>query len=105
MPVRPTTGMPLSNDEWFYQLYFQKPGVAEAELERDVRATIRTILYSLSGDGPPGTHDMVPRGKGVLSRLSNPSELPRWLSDPDIDLYEGEFKHGFSRGPQLVPQD
>src|SRR5256885_1756129 len=40
MPVRPTTAMPQSNDEWFYQLYFQKPGVAEVELERDVRATI-----------------------------------------------------------------
>jgi pimeloyl-ACP methyl ester carboxylesterase len=98
LPVRPTTAMPQSNDEWFYQLYFQKLGVAEAELERDVRVTVRTILYTLSGEGPRGAHDMVPRGKGVLSRLSNPSALPRWLSERDIDLYEGEFKRTGFRG-------
>lgn len=30
----------------FYQNYFQKPGVAEAEFERDVRTTMRKILYA-----------------------------------------------------------
>ena len=40
------------DDAWFYQLYFQKPGVAEVELERDVRLTIRSFLYP-----PPGTLD------------------------------------------------
>jgi len=34
----------------FYQLYVQEPGVAEAELGRDVRATLRRFLYGLSGD-------------------------------------------------------
>jgi hypothetical protein len=29
-----------------------EPGVAEAEFERDVRRTIRAILYSISGDMP-----------------------------------------------------
>src|SRR6202045_2702305 len=52
-PVRPTTVMPQTDDAVFYQLYFQTPGVAEAELERDTRATIRTLLYSASGDAPP----------------------------------------------------
>src|ERR1044071_6658016 len=51
-PVRPTTAMPQTDDALFYQLYFQTPGVAEAELERDVRLTIRRVLYSASGDGP-----------------------------------------------------
>src|ERR1700704_1401157 len=41
--VRPTTVMPQSNDAQFYQLYFQAPGVAEAELERDIRHTIRSM--------------------------------------------------------------
>src|SRR5436190_3912536 len=41
--VRPTTAMPRTEDALFYQLYFQTPGVAEAELERDVRATIRRV--------------------------------------------------------------
>src|SRR5580692_310390 len=48
--VRPTTVMPQTDDALFYQLYFQKPGVAEAEFERDPRLTLRQILYSVSGD-------------------------------------------------------
>src|SRR5215510_11440957 len=44
--VRPTTLMPHTDDAVFYQLYFQEPGVAEAELEREVGATIRRLLYS-----------------------------------------------------------
>jgi pimeloyl-ACP methyl ester carboxylesterase len=100
MPVRPTTAMPETNDEWFYQLYFQKPGVAEVELERDVRSSIRSFLYTLSGDmaTTPGGYDMVPRGKGVLSRMTNPSILPRWLTERDIDLYAGEFERTGFRG-------
>src|SRR5215475_9696040 len=42
-PVRPTTAMPQTDDTVFYQLYFQTPGVAEVELEQDVRATIRRL--------------------------------------------------------------
>src|SRR5215510_1794007 len=44
--ARPTTLMPHTDDAVFYQLYFQEPGVAEAELEREVGATIRRLLYS-----------------------------------------------------------
>src|SRR5262252_11074126 len=51
--VVPTSVMPRSDNAIFYQLYFQAPGVAEAEHERDVRHTMRTILYSISGDAPP----------------------------------------------------
>src|SRR6266404_7859596 len=50
-PARPTSVMPQTADAQFYQLYFQQPGVAEAELERDPRATVRTMLYGASGDG------------------------------------------------------
>jgi len=48
---RPTRAMPETDDSLFYQLYFQTLGVAEAELERDPRDTIRRILYSASGVG------------------------------------------------------
>jgi len=43
--------MPQTEDAEFFQLYFQSPGVAEAELERDVRLSIRSFLYSASGEG------------------------------------------------------
>src|ERR1700761_439027 len=39
-PVRPSSVMPQTADAVFYQQYFQSPGVAEEELEHDVRASI-----------------------------------------------------------------
>jgi len=39
---------------FFYQLYFQQPGKAEAEFEADVRTALRKIYYSGSGDAPRG---------------------------------------------------
>ena len=45
--VRPV--MPQTDDAVFYQLYFQEPGVAEADLEADVRESIRGILLRVSG--------------------------------------------------------
>src|SRR5262249_42443080 len=38
--------------ERFYQAYFQEPGVADTELGRDARATLRRVLFSASGTGP-----------------------------------------------------
>ena len=39
-----------------FQLYFETPGVAEAELEHDVRRSIRRLLNSASGDAPRSSH-------------------------------------------------
>jgi pimeloyl-ACP methyl ester carboxylesterase len=97
--VRPTSVMPQTDEAIFYQLYFQTPGVAEAEFEGDVRRSIRSLLYSASGDAPrrggggsPGGEvGMVPRQGGFLSRLVDPESLPRWISDADIDFYVNEF--------------
>ena len=106
-PVRPTSVMPQTESALFYQLYFQTPGVAEAEFERDTRRTIRSLLYSSSGDLPLGQIrsaatdgvGMVPRQTGLLSRLSNPDTLPPWLTESDVDFYAGEFARTGFRGP------
>jgi pimeloyl-ACP methyl ester carboxylesterase len=104
-PVRPTSVMPQTEDTEFYQLYFQRPGVAEAELERDPRLSIRASLYSGSGDGPRTGGmfgepvGMVPRNGGFLSGLTDPATLPPWLTEADIDFYAGGFaRTGFSGG-------
>ena len=102
--VRPTTVMPQTDDAIFYQLYFQAPGVAEAELERDPRRTLRTVLYSGSGDVPrppagSGGHvGLVSRAGGFLSRMIEPTALPGWLNEADVDFYAGEFAHSGFRG-------
>jgi pimeloyl-ACP methyl ester carboxylesterase len=104
--TRPTTAMPQTADAVFYQLYFQEPGVAEAELGRDVRASIRRILYSGSGDGRrarvslgnPDAVGMVPRSGGFLSHTGDVSALPPWLAEADVDFYAGEFTRAGFRG-------
>jgi pimeloyl-ACP methyl ester carboxylesterase len=102
--VQPTTVMPKSDTEVFYQLYFQEPGVAEAEFERDPHKTIRQVLYWGSGDAPrqprsPGSGGvgMVPRSGGFLDR-SPPETLPAWITEADIDFYAGEFRRAGFRG-------
>ncbi len=106
-PVRPTTVMPQTDDALFYQLYFQKPGVAETEFERDVRFSVRSFLYAGSGDvprrdstsSPPAPVGMVPRSGEFLSRTLESSPLPSWLTEVDIDFYAQEFERtGFSGG-------
>ena len=104
--VRPTTVMPQTDDAIFYQLYFQTPGVAEAELERDPRATMRRVLFWGSGDSPrpksaigAGDVGMVRRNAGFLAAPDPPAPLPAWLTDADIDFYAGEFaRNGFRGG-------
>jgi pimeloyl-ACP methyl ester carboxylesterase len=103
--------MPRTADAQFYQLYFQEPGVAEAELERDPPMTVRNMLYGASGEGvaairaaaaksgvAPGV-GMVPRAGGMLQGPGAPAILPAWLSEPDIDFYAGEFRRSGFRGP------
>jgi pimeloyl-ACP methyl ester carboxylesterase len=103
---RPTMAMPQNDDALFYQLYFQTPGVAEGELEADVRRSIRSLLYSGSGDGrrrgggpaPTGGVGMVPRQGGFLTRSVNPESLPSWLTEADVDFYTTEFERTGFRG-------
>ena len=96
--------MPHTETALFYQLYFQTPGVAEGELERDPRRTLRTLLYSASGDvprPPAGSADpvgLVPRTGGLLTRMVDPIALPGWLTDADVSFYAGEFARSGFRG-------
>jgi len=95
---RPTSAMPQTANAVFYQLYFQQPGVAEAELSRDVRATMRKLLRTPTKEVNP-LATMVPRSGGWLSRMPEPAALPEWLSDADLDFYAGEFaRAGFAGG-------
>ena len=51
-PMAPTQMMRnVFGDNFFYILYFQPVGPAEAELEADPRRLMARILWSASGDG------------------------------------------------------
>lgn len=109
-PVRPTSVMPRTAHAQFYQLYFQEPGVAEAEFERDPRKTVLNMLYGVSGEGiaaraaesganAAAAVGMIPNGGGMLGGAGAPPTLPAWLSESDIDFYAGEFRRSGFRGP------
>jgi pimeloyl-ACP methyl ester carboxylesterase len=96
----PTTFMPSTDTAEFYQLYFQTPGVAEAELERDVRLSLRKILTSgFNSGGASDGVGMVRRGQGFLDAMTPPPDLPAWLTQSDLDTFEAAFtRSGFAGG-------
>lgn len=88
--------------KFFYQLYFQEEGVAEAEFEADVRTALRKIYYMASGD--VGDEDRIIRAnKGpddtMLDGLPDPDPFPAWLSEADLNYYVQAFEQGGFRGP------
>lgn len=87
-----------SQGKFFYQEYFQESGVAEGEAEADPRGFIHRMMYSISGDVPPGNYWDKPLGARFLDGLPDPVALP-WLSEADLDFYESEFRASGFRGP------
>ena len=87
-----------SQGKFFYQEYFQEPGVAEAEAEADPRGFVARMMYSISGDVPEGAYWDKPLGATFLQGLPDPRPVP-WLSEIDLDYYEAEFKQSGFRGP------
>ncbi len=99
-PVQPMPAMrELFKGQFFYQLYFQEPGVAEAEFERDIRAALKKFL--VMGAGGTDLTALPARGpdSDLLSGLPNPDTLPAWLTEADLDFYAGEFTRSGMRGP------
>ena len=85
---------------FFYQVYFQDEGVAEAELEADVRDSIRRLYYRVVGrqrESRLAGRQEAWRGRAV--GLENPKKFPAWLPDEDIDYLVKEFTGSGFRGP------
>ncbi len=89
-----------SRGKFFYQHYFQKEGVAEAELDANPRESLRKFYYAISGDAPDGTW---PTDKTttntLLDGLVDPDPFPAWLTEADLDYFTGEFEASGFRGP------
>jgi pimeloyl-ACP methyl ester carboxylesterase len=79
----------------FYWQYFQTPGVAEAEFERDPALTIRKVL----GRGVSDPAAMfIAEGKGFLGNIGQVEKLPDWLSEADIAHFADAFRQSGFRG-------
>jgi pimeloyl-ACP methyl ester carboxylesterase len=98
-PMAPTQFFPQTAEALLYALYFQVPDIAEAEFERDVKLTLRKILFAASGeagpreenDGTPNPFGMVSRSTGLLESLPVPASLPSWLTEADLAEYTEAF--------------
>lgn len=91
----------MFGDKFFYILYFQEPGVADAELNGDPARTMRRMLGGLRTSGDPlSASRMVASGpEGFIDRLPEPDRLPDWLSQDELDHYISEFSRtGFTGG-------
>ncbi len=90
----------LAGTQQFYQLYFQEPGKAEADLDPDPRRAIRVFLYSLAGDPPPDKRwrFLFDKHERILDTGSEPEVLPDWLTEADVDVFATEFRRTGFRG-------
>jgi pimeloyl-ACP methyl ester carboxylesterase len=87
-------------DNFWYMVYFQKPGAAEAEFEADVRKSLRMIYFAASGDAPEGLWFVQkPATAKFLDGLIDPPSLPSWLSQQDLDYYVAQYQQSGFRGP------
>jgi pimeloyl-ACP methyl ester carboxylesterase len=90
-------------DAFFYILYFQEPGVADADLGADPAKTMRRMLAGLTmpkdGAAPDLSGLAAPDGAGFVDRLPEADGLPDWLSQEELDHYTAEFtRTGFTGG-------
>jgi pimeloyl-ACP methyl ester carboxylesterase len=105
-PAPPTELMKaMWTDRFFYILYFQQVGPAEAELERDIAHTMRTTLWGASGDmfGPLPDEFPPIEGTGFLDAITFgrtvPDGLPPWITEADFAAYVEQFTISGFFGP------
>lgn len=107
VPLRPRTSIAPTEalrqqfgERFFYQLYFQAPGKAEAAFDKDPRAILERLYCS--PDTPrekPKLGKTLEGGGGWLERLGRPLQAPDWLTDADLDYVENTFRRsGFAGG-------
>jgi pimeloyl-ACP methyl ester carboxylesterase len=95
---RPTEAFARRFGPGYYMLHFQTPGVVDAELAADPRATFRRLLTATAGGSAPPLPVVEPGG-GFLGIAPEPDALPDWLAEQDLNTYVDEYRdRGFTGG-------
>jgi len=99
-PKVPTTAAfrRIFGDRFFYILYFQDEGPADAELDRDPATTFRR-LFTMGASGATASASPMSEPQGFLDRIPEPHGLPDWISQADFDVYVQEFCRGGFTAP------
>ncbi len=89
----------MYGEDFFYILYFQDEGKAEAEFDADPHGILSRLYVSPDSPREEKTiKDSKATAGGWIGRLGKPKELPDWLTEADLDYYVNEFKHAGFRG-------
>jgi len=101
-PTAATVNPPGMDDRFWYIRYFQQPGIVEAELERDLEASLLQLYYGLAADSPFGAWMKqleFPASATLLEALPKTDRLPSWLSAEDFAVYLESYRQSGFRGP------
>jgi pimeloyl-ACP methyl ester carboxylesterase len=102
LPIRPLAMMKaMAGERFFYILYFQEPGKAEAELDPRAREMMRGMLYTASGSidlAKLRKAGELPKSAKFLDAMTQPEKLPDWLREEDLEVYVAEFERTGFRG-------
>lgn len=100
-PSVPSSESIKANPIFDYQLYFQEPGVAEAELEKNLGRTFKIFFRGVGEtEKLPSSSTSSVRERGGLF-VGLPEEIPRskMISESDLQYYIKQFKKSGFRGP------
>jgi pimeloyl-ACP methyl ester carboxylesterase len=91
----------VGNDNFLYILYFQEPGVADAELDKDPARSLRGMIFGLQSinDAESAARMFAPGPTGLLDRLPETTSLPEWIDAQEFDHYVAEFSRAGFTGP------
>ncbi|HSP56471.1 MAG TPA: alpha/beta hydrolase [Dehalococcoidia bacterium] len=112
VPYLPRSPMPplqmlkaMFRDKFFYILYFQEPGVAEAELEQNIRRSMELFMYAASGEARQNSafaraaeFGNKPANSRLFDGAPEPGDMP-WLTEKDLETYVAAFQKTGFRGP------
>jgi pimeloyl-ACP methyl ester carboxylesterase len=99
MPLPPPEFAVSHGMKDLYWLYFQTPGVAERDMERDTRETFLRLFYGVSGDAfRKGESWNLRVGEaGLIAALVRPDRLPDWLPEAELARYAETYaRTGFT---------
>jgi pimeloyl-ACP methyl ester carboxylesterase len=91
----------IFGENFFYMLYFQEPGVPDAELNGDPARTMRRMIGGLRPPSDEGAaiRMVAPGPEGFIDRMPEPDGLPDWIGQDELDHYIAEFaRTGFTGG-------
>ncbi len=90
----------LYQDRFHYMLYFQKPGLAEAEMAEDIPRTMRVMMQGMSSTagGSALVQDKPADARWLDDRI-DPGVPPAWCPPEAFEVYVRTFENSGFHGP------